>query len=437
MRVALLMLVLAALLLIVCVTNALTGMDDQGWTTGGLRGGPAVRPSAIGVQEATVTYFIAVNFFNSSDVLSGFVPELKRLLETLGPQHCYVSVWENGSSDGTQGMLRSLKLDLDAMGVGNRIIISDVSIVDLCVEAGLKKCSEKTFKNGVRHTKASTRIQMMALLRNKPLAPLYRHLGENKARLIQKLYPQLQDEPKKIDRAKTMVIYFNDIWFSHTDVVQLVNTRKMDYDLACAVDFHPFAKLYDLWVLRDINGLVLNPWYPYFWDDKSAWDVYYGRPVRVYSCWNGLVVFDATVLGTSNQTGAGIRFRKWRPLEKRAPTPVKKHLSKAEKEVFDKSVFDDDNCSVSECQLFSKDLWDAGRTRIYVNPAVKIDYNRYHRLLRMALLPIVDAATFLVWYFKSPYKFDFIMNPSTNGTVTHPPIDVKCGIDYATQNGRT
>ena len=434
MRVALALVLVLALPLIARY-NALTGVVDRGTLGKGLRGGHAVRPPT--AQEATMTYFIAVNFFNSADVLSGFVPELKRLLETLGPQRCYVSVWENGSSDGTQGTLRGLKRDLDAMGVGNRIITSNASIVDLCMEAGLGECSEEIFKDGVRHTVASTRIQMMALFRNKPLVPLYRHLGESKARLIQELYPRLQGGTEKMGRAKTIVIYFNDIWFSHTDVVRLVNTRKMDYDLACAVDFHPFAQLYDLWVLRDINGLILNQWFPYFWDSKSAWDVYYGRPVRVYSCWNGLVVFDATVLGTLNETGGvGIRFRKWRPSEKRAPKAAKKDLSEAEKKLFDKSVFDDGSCSVSECQLFSKDLWDAGRTRIYLNPAVKVDYNRYHRLLRMALSPIVNAATFLAWYFKSPYKFDVIVKPPDNGAVTHPPIDVKCGIDYATQNGR-
>ena len=273
-------------------------MVDRGaFEKKGLRGGRTTQPLAIQGREATLTYFVAVNFFNSADVLSGFVPELKRLLEALGPQRCYVSIWENGSSDGTKGILRALKRDLDAMGVGNSVNTSEASMVDLCVEAGLGECSEETFKNGVRHTVASTRIQMMALFRNKPLVPLYKHLGENGAGMVQELYPELyrQEGVGKPNRPRTMVIYFNDIWFSHTDVVRLVNTQKMDYDLVCALDFHPFAQLYDLWVLRDINGLVLNQWYPYFWDANSAWDMYYRRPVHVYSCWNGLVAFDATV----------------------------------------------------------------------------------------------------------------------------------------------
>ena len=73
--------------------NSLTGMVDRGALGKGLRGGRTVPSLAIGDGEATLTYFIAANFFNSADVLSGFVPELKRLLEALGPQRCYVSIW--------------------------------------------------------------------------------------------------------------------------------------------------------------------------------------------------------------------------------------------------------------------------------------------------------------------------------------------------------
>ena len=190
LRVALMLTLVLALPLIMRY-NTLTGMVDRGALGKGLRGGRTMQSLAIEDGEATLTYFIAANFFNSADVLSGFVPELKRLLEALGPQRCYVSIWENGSSDGTKGILRALKRDLDNMGVGNSVNTSEVSFVDLCVEAGLGECSEETFKNGVRHTVASTRIQMMALFRNKPLVPLYKHLGENGAGMVQELYPEL------------------------------------------------------------------------------------------------------------------------------------------------------------------------------------------------------------------------------------------------------
>ena len=144
LRVALMLMLVLALPLIVRY-NALTGMVDRGafgkkaswrrhYTTVGNRGG------------RTLTYFVAVNFFNSADVLSGFVPELKRLLEALGPQRCYVSIWENGSSDGTKGILRALKRDLDAMGVGNSVNTSEVSMVDLCVEAGLESARKKPLR---------------------------------------------------------------------------------------------------------------------------------------------------------------------------------------------------------------------------------------------------------------------------------------------------
>ena len=56
---------------------------------------------------------------------------------------------------------------------------------------------------------------------------------------------------------QTKVLFFNDIYFAYQDIIKLIDTNKMDYDLACALDFQNF-KIYDLWVLRDINGLVVE-----------------------------------------------------------------------------------------------------------------------------------------------------------------------------------
>ena len=68
----------------------------------------------------------------------------------------------------------------------------------------------------------------------------------------------------------TKVLFFNDIYFSHYDVIELIDTNKMNYDVVCALDFENL-KIYDLWVIRDIIGLVLHPMYPYFWDLDSYW----------------------------------------------------------------------------------------------------------------------------------------------------------------------
>jgi hypothetical protein len=381
------------------------------------------------------TYFIAVNLFNSSSVLHSFIPELKQLIVALGTDKCFVSIWENGSSDGTKVMLKRLQYDLDAMKVKNKIVTTNATIIQLCNEAGLSSCSLAEFANGVRHTVATTRIKMMALFRNKPLQPLYNYLEYNGT--IYDLFPYISETNVNTinTRFKTNVFFFNDILFSYKDAIKLLRTNKMNYDLACALDFH-FINLYDLWVLRDINGLVVSPTFPYFWDYNSFWRLCFGQPVRVYSCWNGLVVFDASVLLTKtnrrdlNRSKLGIKFRTWNHKEKRAPKP-KINLTYEEMKIFENSVFGAE-CPVSECQLFSKDLWDAGRTNIYVNPLVKVDYNPYYRLLRQLLAPITNTVTFIFWVIGHHSKH--LIYHKAPGEAVRAPLEIKCGIDYAKEN---
>ena len=64
-----------------------------------LEGSSGVRHIRKGSRLSRVhsnTYFIAVNFYNSAAVLKSFIPELILLLKLLGPNRCYVSIWENG-----------------------------------------------------------------------------------------------------------------------------------------------------------------------------------------------------------------------------------------------------------------------------------------------------------------------------------------------------
>ncbi|SRR5258708_742539 len=49
--------------------------------------------------------FLAINLYNNEQVLPTFYQELPILLEHLGPQQVYVSIYENGSSDMTPELL--------------------------------------------------------------------------------------------------------------------------------------------------------------------------------------------------------------------------------------------------------------------------------------------------------------------------------------------
>lgn len=60
---------------------------------------------------------------------------------------------------------------------------------------------------------------------------------------------------------------------------------------------------------------------------------------------------------------AHIRFRSWKQGEPTSPHKHAVHVS---------PVFNDTACPVSECQLLMRDLWQAGFTRVWLNPAVKV-----------------------------------------------------------------
>lgn len=93
------------------------------------------------------------------------------------------------------------------------------------------------------------------------------------------------------------------------DVVELLLTRNMNYDVACAMDFE-LLTLYDIWVARDLQGQLLSGWYvsslsltrtrkswahryPYAAGTRAQELVRAGNSFPVYSCWNGIVALSA------------------------------------------------------------------------------------------------------------------------------------------------
>ena len=79
------------------------------------------------------------------------------------------------------------------------------------------------------------------------------------------------------------------------DVAQLLATRDGDYAAACSLDFAKPPHYYDTFALRDSNGHEpVTSTFPYFRSKASRNAILAGEPVPVQSCWNGIVVFDAT-----------------------------------------------------------------------------------------------------------------------------------------------
>lgn len=148
----------------------------------------------------------------------------------------------------------------------------------------------------------------------------------------------------------------------------------MDYDVACAMDF-AHLKLHDIWVARDLNGEAFNSFYPFVAEPAAQAALKARRPFRVYSCWNGAVVLPAKAFVQSR-----IAFRSWRVNEPASPHPAASGLTR---------TFNKESCAVSECHLIMKDLWQAGYSRVWMNPGVSVTYDkRSHWLQRWVMAPL-------------------------------------------------
>lgn len=131
------------------------------------------------------------------------------------PENVYVSIYESNSSDGTQDLLKTFGLLLTAKGVRHRIRYGG-------------------FEPRVwPHAMSVERIEFLADLRNKALAPLSSPDPS-----------QLPDAEKWKDGR---TVFLNDILFDWKDVVRLLNDRTDDgdmYDMICGMDFGADGRLY-------------------------------------------------------------------------------------------------------------------------------------------------------------------------------------------------
>lgn len=97
-------------------------------------------------------------------------------------------------------------------------------------------------------------------------------------------------------------------WHLQTeDVLTLISTNGGNYAAACSLDFAAPPSFYDTFALRDIAGNkpIAQTW-PYFLSSVSRDAVVANAAVPVQSCWNGMIVMDATPFSSPDQS---IKFR--------------------------------------------------------------------------------------------------------------------------------
>jgi len=168
----------------------------------------------------------------------------------------YVSLVESYSTDETAQLLRDFEATLTKLKVPHQILVGDTSI-----SRPSKIVSNKE------------RIEFLAATRNLALEPLRR--------------PEMRDFA-----SSGRVLFSNDVFVTAEAILELLNTRNGDYDMACGTDFDDFG-LYDIWVTRDrLGGLVAGVW-PYLLEPSGKKAVENNEPAEVFSCWNGIVAFRA------------------------------------------------------------------------------------------------------------------------------------------------
>ncbi|KAH8693137.1 cryptococcal mannosyltransferase 1-domain-containing protein [Talaromyces proteolyticus] len=293
---------------------------------------PALRSQSAQAYTATKQtpqsqrIFIASTHWNNEIVLrSHWNAAVIQLAASLGPENVYVSIVESGSYDNTKGALLELDYYLGQLKINRTISLSEATHQDAIMREPEE--GEKGWIETPRGRKELRRIPFLSRERNeslKPLALLEREIG------------------LRFDK----ILFLNDI---NDDFFTLLDTNQGSYAAACALDFSKPPAFYDTFALRDSEGheAMMQTW-PYFRADESRHALERGDIVPVKSCWNSMVIMDATPF---YDTVSPLRFRGI------SDSLAMQHLEG------------------SECCLIHADNPLSGKKGVWLNPNVRVAYN--------------------------------------------------------------
>ena len=296
-------------------------------------------------------FYIASNLVNIENIAEIYIEEMKKLIEYLGNNNVIISIVENGDSvDNTRMHLEKFKNYLNTKKILNHFLLTR-EIEDI-------RKYKKPFVKGSR-----LRIEFYSKLRNKCFDYLY----------------QLEN----INFDNTIIIYLNDVIFRYEDIINLLSTNNEDFDLVCGFDMkhHYF---YDRWVSIDLDGNGLKKYFPYFINKEAQDLIMNHKPIRVFSCWNGVVAFKATPLKDRK-----LQFRN--KINYKKPKYV---LNNANQIYYE-----------SECTYFNIDLFSLGYTKKFINPDVRVVYHYDDYFKAKYYFPsMIHIAYSFVLYFMGFFK---------------------------------
>ncbi|KAF1913680.1 cryptococcal mannosyltransferase 1-domain-containing protein [Ampelomyces quisqualis] len=276
--------------------------------------------------QNTKRIYIAAQHWNTARVLrSHWNAALHALVQELGIDNVFVSIYESGSYDDTKDALRELDSTLEKSQVKRSIILSDISHADEMTRQPADHGWIKT-PNGETELR---RIPFLSSIRNRIFEPL----------------EALRKQGEEFDT----ILFLNDVVFDTEDVLKLLDTNGGEYAAACSLDFSKPPAFYDTFALRDSTGHeAVMPTWPYFQSRVSRHALERGLPVPVTSCWNGMVAMPVDPFLSENP----LRFRGL------PDSLAASHLE------------------ASECCLIHADNPLSTSRPILLNPNVKVGYNR-------------------------------------------------------------
>lgn len=198
------------------------------------------------------------------------------LVSHLGAENVYFSAIESGSQDKTKDALLELKSSLDQAGVGNTISLGTTAWEQVAeIEDRPSKRERGWIWNREESQWDMRRIPYLARVRNQAMEPL-------------------KAVEEKTGQKFNKILWINDVVFDTEDFLNLLHTNDGQYAAACSMDFKSYPSYYDTFALRDDEGMKTASYYwPWFMSSSSRASVLRAEPVRVESCWNGMVLFDA------------------------------------------------------------------------------------------------------------------------------------------------
>ncbi|KZF19248.1 glycosyltransferase family 69 protein [Xylona heveae TC161] len=285
--------------------------------------------------------FIAANIVDADLIRGAWGQAVIGLIDELGAENTYLSIYENDSGPETREALAELRQKVKCRStiISEHLPRENIPKVEL-------PSGEKRIK----------RIEYLATVRNRALQPL--------------------DTIGKFT-AFDKILFLNDVVFSPVDAANLLFSTNIDsegraqYSAACAVDFiNPF-KFYDTFATRDVNGHSMGvPFFPWFTPGQSRNDVLSGKDaIPVQSCWGGMVAFDAMWFQPPKASWIPAGLDLQQSVDHVPQPPLR---FRAEKEMFWES---------SECCLIHADIQAAAAVRtgtlkgIYVNPFIRVAYD--------------------------------------------------------------